>query len=188
MLTSKDNKILEFVNEYGGITIQQAHKLFFNTKYGYDTARRRLKLLEEAEFIKVSRDFVTDLKIYYTHKKPSSHSIILLNFYCELISKGAEVILFQREFKVIGARADALIIYKINGLGKIILVEVDLQHKTKISKYDKCFESKYFQQKYNTFPLIVIIEQRQRAEKREEKKYRVIRIGYGYNNIERVLL
>lgn len=185
MLTYKDNKILEFVNEYGGITIQQAFKLFFNTKYGYDTARRRLKLLHEAGFLKVDRDFTTDLKIYYKNKKPSSHSIILLNFYTELINKGAEVILFQREFKVIGARADAVIIYKIHGVGRIILVEVDLQHKTKITKYEKCFESKYFQQKYNTFPMIVLIEKRQRAEReKKEGKYKVIRLGYRMEDIE----
>lgn len=48
MITDRDNNIMQFIEEFGGITIYQASKIFFNAaKYGNDIARKRLKKLAE---------------------------------------------------------------------------------------------------------------------------------------------
>lgn len=186
MLSNKDSMILEFVEQYGGITINQCNKLFYNTKYGNDTARRRLKTLAEKGYLYYDSDFVTNQRIYYSKRKPSSHSIILMNFYSELVIRGAEILEFQREPKYTGARADGFVIFSYKNKGKILLLEVDLQHRTKEDKYIKLYESNYFQSKYKTFPVTLIISNNK--PRREEKiPYKIEYINLKFEGVERVL-
>ena len=72
--------IMDFINEHGAISIEIAKNLFYNTKYGYDTARRVLKKMEQDKLLKSDKDFVTGKKIYFLKKKISSHKLMLLNF------------------------------------------------------------------------------------------------------------
>ena len=50
MLTERDRKILNFIENYKSISINQTANIFFNTSY--EGARRRLKQLEEMKYIK----------------------------------------------------------------------------------------------------------------------------------------
>lgn len=191
MLTNKDAQILEFVEQYGGITINQCKSLFFNTKFGYDTARRRLKALHQEGYLKADRDFLSDRIIYYNYKKLSSHKILLLDFYSKIIEEGAEVVLFKREFKTPGARADGFIIYKYKNIAKMLLIEIDINNKTKVDKYVKCYEEGYFQRQFGAFPLVMIVEKKkkEKGKKAESKeiKYKVVRVDYNYNDIKVIL-
>lgn len=187
MLTFKDNQILQFVEQYGGITIQQAHKLFFNTKYGYDTARRRLKALYQEGYLKADRDFLSDRLIYYKTKKLSSHSILLLDFYSELVSRGAEVVLFKREFKASNTRADGFIIFKYKNIAKMLLVEIDINNRTKVDKYKKCYSEGYFQKQFGAFPVVVIVGKEKRKEEIKGIGYKIIRMNYSFDDIGVIL-
>lgn len=159
MITDRDAKILEFINIYGGITIKQCAKLFFNkAKYSEDLARKRLKKLYDNEVLKYEEDWATNQRVYFNKKKPSSHSIMLMNFYAELICHGANVIQFEKEYKVENiCRPDAFVIFQNNNKAKIAFLEVDMSHRTDISKYEKLFDTNMFQDQYGTFPELILI-------------------------------
>lgn len=189
MLTDTDNKIIEFVELYGGITINQASNIYFNTKYGYDTARRRLKALFDNGYLKADRDFLSDKLVYYTHKKPSSHQVLLLDFYSKLMSLGAEVLSFKREYKVFNTRADGMMIFKHRDKAKIILIEIDINNKTKVDKYQKAYESLELQSKFGTFPIVVIVSRKERKDIKERRGegYKMVNVDYKFNGIELLL-
>lgn len=158
MLTEKDSKILAFVNEFGGITISQASKLFYKAKYGNDLARKRLKILADRKYLKFAKDWCSNQRIYYIDKKPSSHAVVLLNLYVELVKTGVEVLQFVREYKIPGyCRPDGFLILKYKNKGKLLFVEVDMQNKTNLEKYQKLYDTQLFQREYGNFPEVVII-------------------------------
>ncbi|MBM7869259.1 hypothetical protein JOC70_000728 [Clostridium pascui] len=159
MMTDRDNNIIQFINTFDGLTINQCAKLFFNNaKYGKDLARKRLKKLADKDVLKYENDWATNQRVYFIKRKPSSHSIILLNFYSELIRAGSEILEFTKEYKIENiCRPDAFLIFKYNNKGKMVFVEVDMQHKTDLSKYQKLYDTELFQREYNTFPEVIII-------------------------------
>ncbi len=189
MLTTRDSDVLQFVEQYGGITIKQAAKLFFsNSKYSQDLARKRLKKLADNEKLKYEGDWATNQRIYYTKKKPSSHSIMLLNFYVELIYYGAEILEFEREYKIDGVcRPDGFMIFQYNNKGKIVFIEVDMQHKTNLDKYQKLFDTNLFQNEYGTFPQVVIIAASQNY-KIEGYPFSVKLLDYKFTNLKQTIL
>lgn len=191
MLTDKDYEILEFVKQYGGITINQCKSLFYNTKYGYDTAKRRLRALHQEGYLKADRDFLSNKIIYYNYKKLSSHSILLLDFYSRLIGEGAEVVLFKREFKTPGARADGFVIFKYKNTAKMLLVEVDINNRTKIDKYKRCYEEGYFQKQFGAFPVVMIVEKKKKEKEKKEGnkeiKYKVVKMDYSYSDLSVII-
>ena len=189
MKSKGDLYILDFVDEFGGITIEQAKLMFYNTKYGYDTAKRRLKKLVEENYLKVAKDFLTQKNVYYSIRKPSSHKIILLDLYSKLSSlTETEVIYFEPEYTIQNKRADAMLVIKSSGVAKMLLVEVDINNKTKEDKYLNIYNSGELQSKYGAFPLIVIIE-KQSIRKRKIKKmpFSVIRFCYEMKDIEKIV-
>lgn len=159
MLTDRDNLILQFIEQYGGITIKQASKLFFReAKYSDDIARKRLKKLAENEELKYDKDWVTNQRVYYTKKKPSSHTLVLLNLYSEIVGAGADIIEFEKEYKIDNiCRPDGFVIFSYNGKGKVVFIEVDMQNKTSLEKYQKLYETQLFQKEYGTFPEVIIL-------------------------------
>jgi hypothetical protein len=157
MLTGRDMELIKFVMENSCITAKQAYRIFFrHAKQGELIARRRLKKLADSEELLVMADWKTNQKIYYLKKKPSIHTIKCLDFYSELIFQGAEVLQFKRELKLLKCTPDAFIAFKINGKGKMILLEMDLYKRTNPEKYKPLYDSQEFQKKYGIFPLVVI--------------------------------
>jgi hypothetical protein len=163
MLTSRDFDLVKFVMDFGCITAKQAFKVFFkHAKQGELIARRRLKKLADYKELLVMEDFKTNQKIYYLKKKPSMHTIKCLDFYSELIFNGAEVLQFTREMKLLKCTPDAFVAFKVNGKGKMVLLEVDLYNRTNPEKYKALYESLEFQRKYGIFPLVAIVSKSQR--------------------------
>lgn len=66
MITGRDKNILDFIEQNGIITIKQCSNLFYkDSKYGYDLARKRLKILEEKlDLFKAHRFFFCNEIIY----------------------------------------------------------------------------------------------------------------------------
>lgn len=183
-LTKKYSDILSFVDEYGGITIEIAKNLFYNTIYGYDSSRRALNSLTKGSYLKVTKDFITDKNLYYSHKPISSHKLTLLRFYSYIIALGGEILLFQREFKISNFISDGLIIYKYNDEIKIILVEIDINNKTKLDKYKAIYESDYFQDKFNCFPRVFIIDKDNRKQLHDDNIV-FINMNFDFKGIEK---
>lgn len=159
MITKNDNEIINFCDTFGGITINQCSKLFYKeAAYKKDLARKRLKKLFDEKYLKGEKDWATNQKVFFTKKKPSSHSIMIINYNIELITLGAEILEFSREYQIENiCRPDAFVVFKYNNKGKLNFVEVDMSHKTNLKKYLDLYNTNIFQNKYGTFPEIVII-------------------------------
>ncbi|MBP3915927.1 hypothetical protein [Clostridium sp.] len=178
MLSNNYLDILNFVNEYGGITIDIAANIFYQSKFGYDNARRALRKLKDTNYLKVKRDFLTDKLVYYNKKAISSHRVMLLKAYSKLMYYGAEILTFIPEYKTGYGNADGLIIYKINGIIKAMVIEVDINNKTNLIKYDKIYSSQHFQEKIGTFPKVLIIDKEIDKRKKKDSSKRNYIVNY----------
>jgi hypothetical protein len=186
MLTGRDLDLVKFVMDNSCITAKQAHKIFFQytnqgklINQGELIARRRLKKLADSKELLVSQDWKTNQKIYYLKKKPSIHTIKCLDFYSELIFQGAEILTFNRELKLHKCTPDAFIAFKVNGKGKMILLEVDLYNRTNPEKYKYLYESQEFQKKYGIFPLITIVSKNKNDKVNTPYKVKYIDLSLG---------
>ena len=188
MLNSKYDEILGFVDMYGAISIDIAKNLFYNTKYGYDSSKRALSKLSKAKYLKTTTDFLTNKKIYYKTKSISSHKLMLLNLYSQFISLGAEVIRFEREKPMNTIRADGIIIYKINGVAKILLLEIDINNRTKVDKFQVLYNDGMLQRKFGTFPKVLVINRDGKPYKSNKKiSYQNIYIDYKFTDLEKII-
>ena len=188
MLNSKYMDILEFVEEYGGISIDIGKNLFYNTQYGYDSSKRALRKLYKANYLKVDTDFLTDKKIYYKTKPLSSHKLMLLSLYSTFVKLGAKVIKFYREKPFDGVRSDGFIVYKINGIAKMMLLEIDINNRTKIDKFQKVYSDGLFQSKFRAFPKVLIVNRNGNPYKTKKKiSYQNIYVDYKFTDLEKII-
>jgi hypothetical protein len=158
----RDRMILKFIETYGGITINQCAKMFFNdAKHSYDLARKRLKKISQMTEMKYVTNKLTGERVYCESKKLTPHSVYLLDFYATLIGSNCKILEFAKEHQWMNGkyRSDALFIVEYNETKRMICVEIDVTHTTDISKYDDIFQSGDVKLKYDTdaFPLIVIV-------------------------------
>jgi len=160
MLTPNDMRILKFINEHGGITINQCAKLFYSdAKYGQDTARKRLKTLADSGVLKYTtlKNSTSKERIYYTNKPYSAHSLYLMDFYANLVAAGVEILEFKKEAVFNNLRSDAFVMFKAKE-GKILcFVEVVLTHQVNYDKYESLKDSMDIQRQYGAFPMLIVI-------------------------------
>lgn len=172
-ITDNDQKVLNFVEQYGSITISQAQKMYYNTqKYGYDIARRRLKKLVNHNKLKVSRDVQGNENVYYTDKKLSYHDLLALDYYAELIYNGGEIIYFKPRQQWMGGKciSDAYCCYVLGNKVFFNIVEVVRTHGVDEAKYLELYKSRE-PQKFNSiiyeklggkpideFPRLIVID------------------------------
>lgn len=182
-------EILDFISVHGAITIEIAANLFYQSKYGMDCSRRALNKLHENKLLRKHMDMVNGVNQYYDKAMISNHKLQLLRFYSYMVKTGADILQFDREYKSINAISDGLIIYKYNGKTKIILVEVDISHKTKPKKYEKLFEEGYFQKEFGTFPRVFILDNNPvfRQRKMISDKVKFVCIDFKFSSLGEVL-
>lgn len=120
-MVERDINIVRHVETYGFITIKQAQKIFFNKpSYGYDLARKRLRILEEKGHLSsVMNKFTKGEKIFYLDEKfayPKEHTMLIMDCYSEIAKIGGEVLVFNREKRWLDGkrRSDAYCIFKID--------------------------------------------------------------------------
>lgn len=194
MLMPRDREIKKFIEEQGSLTILQCQRIFFSDKkYGYEQARRRLKTMYEAGLIKCSesRNKITNEYIYYIDKILPPHDIMLTNFYSMLKLHKAQVSMFKTRprpnYMNNKVRPDGLVVFDYFEPIAMFL-EVDLTHKTDISKYQRLYDTGEVQKQLNGFPLVVIIGD---EEKPSEKigDIECIYIDYEMKNfVKKILL
>lgn len=127
-LTDRDIKIIKFITENTGATIEQLQKLFFPS---YDMASKRLKKLSDNKFLKVAIHPTLGKKVYYVKKMPSFHSLVITSV--TIILKD-QIKFMQREYKVKNNYVDCIFILET---GKIIILEIDIFNRTKDKKIDE---------------------------------------------------
>ncbi len=174
MLTKKDKEILRFLEVNKSISLQQATTLFF--KGLYISACRRLKQLEQRGYLYSYVSEYNKHAAYYYDKRPlSSHDLIILDLYAELVKIGAKIFKFKACFQDNNGlsylngmvKPDAYFEFdlKDNNDGVIytyyIFVEIDYTHftsKDKITMYKKMFRDGVMKDECNgAFPIILIL-------------------------------
>lgn len=124
-LTNRDIKIINFIENNQGGTIEQLQQLFFPS---YSMTAKRLKLLEDNKFLKAQVHPILGKKVYYSKKLPSFHSIVITDVTILLKDR---IKFMQREYKIKNNYVDCIFILKE---GKIIILEVDIYNCTKENK------------------------------------------------------
>ncbi|NFS12591.1 hypothetical protein FDE77_15320 [Clostridium botulinum] len=191
MLTERDRKVLTWVQDYKAITVDQASTLFFNNSY--ESARRRLKQLEQMELLESSTSVVLNNKFYFDNSPISDHNLLVLEFIKVIKKQGAELIdlKIQPNYLNDKIRPDAFIIFSYNNNVYFILLEVDYTHYTsniKMKRYEELYKTGELQKEcYNTFPIIVI-SRPTKGIRYNSKNFHVVYLDLFYNNIVRLLL
>jgi hypothetical protein len=161
MITQRDKQILKFIELYGGITINQCSKVFFNkTKHSYDLARKRMRKIMDMTDIKYFTNKITGERVYCDNKKLTPHAIYVLDVLATFVQNGATVLEFTKEPSWLDGkyRSDAFFKIEYNGVKRVMFLEVDVMHSTDMTKYEEIYASGYFQNIYNgNFPLVIIV-------------------------------
>lgn len=167
ILTSRDKEILKFIECHHSVTIDQTAKIFYkDKKEAYQMARKRLKDLQNNNYIKRYRENQRCECIYYINKKLSPHNLKLMDVYAELVNAGAKIELFKKEFNIStdknNYRIDALLEFEYDDYFYTFFVEVDYTHFSSIKRFEEIFKTGYMQHRYNKygeniFPHVLII-------------------------------
>ncbi|WP_061298339.1 hypothetical protein, partial [Clostridium botulinum] len=144
MLTSRDRQVLTWIQDYKAITVDQASTLFFNNSY--ESARRRLKQLEQMELLESSTSVVLNNKFYFDNRPISDHNLLVLEFIKVIKKHGCELIdlKIQPSYLNDKIRPDARIVFSYLNNVYFILLEVDYTHYTsniKMKKYEELYRT-----------------------------------------------
>lgn len=161
IITKRDKNVLRFIENHKAITVKQAEKIFYKNN---EVSRRRLKYMEENNVLK-SYDYKVNRKerAYYSQKKLSSHDLLVLDFYSELIASGSKILNFIKQPRYLNdlIRPDALIQFEYKSNIYLQLIEVDLTHYTsndKMQLYEKLYKEGELQKEFNgVFPDLIVL-------------------------------
>lgn len=195
MITQHDREMLRYIEDVGFCTAQQLARIFYReSKQGEGIARRRLKRMIEAGYLKVNKiDNRYDNRNLYTFKhndgkviKPSMHRILLYDYHALLINVGAEIQYFKVEQQWMNGevRSDGFCIYTVNSKPYYDLIEVVASNNVQnIYKYNKVYDSGEIQGITPVFPRIVVISDQKVSSSKLYKDIRLIHLDYNLNPI-----
>ena len=140
MLTNRDLEILDWINKYKAISIEQCQILFF--KGSYEAARRRLSILEKDKMIKSYISRASKQKVYYIDKKISDHDLYILDYLKELKKAGCNIVDIKIKPQYLNGVmiADAFVKFKFYKYTFNTILEVDFQHPTEEIKINTLYE------------------------------------------------
>lgn len=209
-LTDKDHKVLQFVEEFGSITINECRNIFYDTQIkGYEIARRRLSKLVSYKKLGVYRDMDLNLNVYYMDKKLTQHGILALDYYSELIRLGASIIYFKQEqpwmiepsTKKAKYFSDAYCCYHFEGKVYFDIVETVKTKNIETEKYLDIYNSKeahvlsdeiYKQlggKPRNLFPRLIIIDNvKHKNDLFINNDIKIIQLDFKLKNISKILV
>lgn len=143
-ITDRDQAILRYIEEFKSITIEQCRRIFCNEqKRGDVIARRRLNRLLSYKKIKMDRDKVTNQNVYYMDSKLSFHDLLVMDYYSELKSLGANILYFKikKEWMDKTIISDAFCCFNIDNKIFFDIIEVNKTHFPDLDKYKKLYST-----------------------------------------------
>lgn len=205
---------MKHIEEYGFITIKQAHKIFFNDRQtGYDLARKRLFKLAEQGHIKGYIDYLSPSpeKIYYLndkYKSPTKHTILIMDAYAEIVNLGVKTLHFKREerWEQSGRRSDGYCIFVMDDYAYEIFIEVkyrmgtdqvnkvdDINKKyTEILKSGECAKKLKnilnTEEELDTYKVILVVDPYSHKTEWEVDDEKVVKVDYTFKGIGRILI
>lgn len=173
MLSYKDKKILDSLEQFKFLTLKQIAYLHFpHNGHCFHYARIKIRELEKEGLVKSSRfeglkvcHIEDDININY-------HRLVLLDFYSTLIYNNIKVLDYKFEYHWLNGKrkSDGIFMINYEGVKQVIVCEIDYTHKTEKQKYEDIYNSQEAQNKFGIFPHVFIIN-------RDGKDY-----GYKYSD------
>lgn len=159
-ITSRDLAIVEFLDTVGVADTTTINKMFFNNSV--KACKNRMKPLYDAGLVKrIDRKYLNQEHVYYTKRKPAQveHKLMFSRFIAELKDNGAEIIKMICPLCIGDVIADGFVVYSVNNINKMALVEVEntKTFKSSMGKYKELYENNKWKEKFNVFPNIVVI-------------------------------
>lgn len=159
-ITSRDEKIKNFLKEVTVADTKTIHTLFF-TGTTMRNAQKRLKQLVDAGFIKCYRQNIISQNVYYLRKpKNIPHKIIFSQLLAEIKIKNIELLKYRTPFSIGNVIADGLIVIRKHEEIKIYFVEVERTKKLDVKKYLDLYYSRAYKEKFPTMPSILVLGKR----------------------------
>lgn len=158
VITDRDNRIKEFLDEVQVASTKTLHILFFeNTSIRNCT--KRLKQLVDIKFIKVYRQDMLSQNVYYSKSRPKNinHKVVFSELLAELKQQNIEVIKYKCPYKIGEVIADGLIVIRVNEEVKIYFVEGEISKKLNTKKYEDLYYSRKYKEKMPVMGSILLI-------------------------------
>ena len=191
MLTERDLKILDWIDKYKAITIEQCRYLFFDGSY--EAARRRLSILEKDNTIKSYIAKSTKQKAYYIQKKISDHDLYILDYIKVLKSLGCEIVDIKMKPRYLNNLIipDCFVKFKFHRYTFNTLLEVDYTHFTEQDKlnvlYEKLAKDTSEYEEFNDRSFILVIAKPMVTTRYNSRNFDVIYTDLSYKNLFNLL-
>lgn len=163
MITERDLKVIDFICLVKACTAEQIEKIFFPSRR---TANRSLlRITSHPEYKKIikKKRYDYDMRFIYYYKNDShlKHKLLIAEFYKLLYLFKGKIVNFQTPFNISGVLPDAFIHYQYNSLNYYFFLEIQISNNDlNFNKYEKIYNSLEWKNKWNTFPRIIIISNR----------------------------
>lgn len=196
MITQRDREIIDFIDKIGFATIKHISNMYFtNNRYGYDSARKRLKKINETgEYIKCFKNMETNELVYVPYdsklKRVSMHNIKVLDYLCNLKVLGCHIKETELEPVFDTIKPDAYVSFEFDGYLYCQLIEVQMRHDyvdIKRFKKDEVIKS-IFEKTKDICPRIIIIQDTNKDyEQENDTQFKIIQLYTDLRDVAKVL-
>ncbi|MBZ9693394.1 hypothetical protein [Clostridium sp. M14] len=196
MITDRDKEIINFIDKIGFATIKNITDMYFtNNRYGYDSARKRLKKISEmGEYIKYFKNSETNELVYIPYesklKRVSIHNIKVLEYLCDLKVLGCDIKEIELEPVFDSIKPDVYVCFEFNKFLYSQLVEVQIRHDyvdLKRFKKPEVIKSIYEKMKDVSPRIIIIQDTNKDYEKDNDTEFKIIQLYTDLRDVAKVL-
>jgi hypothetical protein len=152
MLTDRDEKIYNFINDFKIVHTNTIRAMYFPSLL---SCQNRLTLLYKNKILKRDRNGYYEEYVYYIRRKTplAKHSLVVSDFVGAMAGYGS-IEKYLVEYKLNDIRPDLILFVRINGNLRIIIVEAEISNNYGgYNKYARLDWQKFFSVK----PTIVYI-------------------------------
>ena len=176
MITTRDMKIVDFLNDYKIASTSTIAELFFPSRIA---AYKRLQVLSENKIVRRMRDSINNEYLYYKKlPRQLKHSLLVSDFYRELHMK-CEIINFKIEPVMGDIRPDAVFGYKYRGKTIVGLLEVEISHKGfNYVKYERFYSSEAYKNFLPVMPTIFIVGDNVKLPNDSKVHYKIVKTDF----------
>lgn len=204
MMMDRDKEIIDFIHKVGYASIKNIADMYFtNSRYNYDSARKRLKKIENlGKYIKSFRNEETNERIYVPleskTKRVTTHNLKVIEYICKLKCLGCNVILTEIEPIFNNTKPDAYVVFKFNDFTYTQLIEIQIRHDyvdlKRFKNHDTINEildknKKTLNTDKNLLPKLVIIQNTNRDYTKEnDTPFNIVQMSVAMEDMAKVLM
>ena len=173
MLTSRDNDILNLLDEFEVCPTTTLRHLFFPS---LSACQKRMKTLYENKRVKRLRLTLNHDYLYYLNlPKQYMHRYLIMEFYGRLL-KETEVIHYNVQKKLGKIIPDSYFLCKLNGKEYLGFLELERSNNgVDYEKYEEFYRTKAYREWFPTMPTVYIMGRKFKVPKNTNVKYVVLK-------------